>query len=164
MKYKAKCHFAVWKGGNAELKGVDVPVDSFEVAGGAHRYIDIRSTDDISITSELEQARALQNITLYIPPTRDGTDRNVALSLTNIALSQTLISKIFSPLLVVLIIEKFSSGKILESLLLKISEGSLKNPPYVVGKQLLRVEISIRAARMLHGRIQGRRLLDYEEL
>jgi len=164
MKYKAIVHFAVWKGDEAELKGVDVPVDSFEVAGGAHRYIDIRSTDDISIISEFEQARALKNITLYIPPTRDGTDRNVALSLTNIALSQTLLTKIFSPLMIVLVIEKLSGGKILEMLILKISDGSLKNRPYVVGKQLLRVEISIQKARLLHGRIQGRRLFNYEEM
>lgn len=50
---------------------INIPVDFFEVDGGADRKIDVTSGDEISIGLEFEQARIYKNIVFYIPPTKD---------------------------------------------------------------------------------------------
>ena len=42
------------------------PVHSFQVAGGAHRTIELSSTNEGSIGSEFEQARIYKNVILYL--------------------------------------------------------------------------------------------------
>ena len=42
------------------------PVRSFQVAGGAHRKIELSSTNEGSIGSEFEQARIYKNVILYL--------------------------------------------------------------------------------------------------
>ncbi len=64
--YKAK-----HKDINSELKASFIPVAGFSVKGGAKRFIDLTSTDDISLVSEFEQARNFKNIVVYLPPTHN---------------------------------------------------------------------------------------------
>src|SRR4051812_37213278 len=77
MKYKADLHIithATTDNNGKETSSaerIDIPLDSFEVDGGANRKIKLSSSDDISISSELEQARSFKNIIFYIPPTKD---------------------------------------------------------------------------------------------
>ncbi len=62
INYKAK-HTDI----ESELSGKLVPINYFAVKGGASRLIDLKTADDISLVSELEQARSLRNITIYLP-------------------------------------------------------------------------------------------------
>lgn len=66
LHYKAK-HTNI----GSILKGVFVDVSLFKVKGGAKRVVDLTSTDDISLVSELEQARTFKNLVLYLPPASD---------------------------------------------------------------------------------------------
>lgn len=66
LSYKAK-HTDI----ESELAGSFVPINYFAVKGGANRLIDLTSADDISLVSELEQARKLRNITIYLPPSKN---------------------------------------------------------------------------------------------
>lgn len=59
----------------AKAEELRFPVRSFQVAGGAHRKIDLASTNEGSIGSEFEQARIYKNVILDLgsgagtPPT-----------------------------------------------------------------------------------------------
>ena len=50
------------------LGSESVPLSYFSVAGGATRKIKLSTTDDLSLSSELEQARRFSNIRLYLSP------------------------------------------------------------------------------------------------
>lgn len=66
LHYKAK-HSDI----DSILKGLFVDVSLFKVKGGAKRVVDLTSTDDISLVSELEQARTFKNLVLYLSPAKD---------------------------------------------------------------------------------------------
>jgi hypothetical protein len=51
-----------------ELSSPGVSVAHFSVHGGADRILDLTTTDDISLTSEFEQARTYQNLRLFLMP------------------------------------------------------------------------------------------------
>ena len=51
------------------LKGSFIPVSIFSVKGGTKRVVNLNGTDDLSLVSELEQARSFKNISLFLPPT-----------------------------------------------------------------------------------------------
>ena len=78
MTYRAKLNYAVYEDDKELASRRLIAVDSFEVDGGAFRTIKLKSTDDISISSELEQARTYKNVNLFLPSTKDGTDVEVA--------------------------------------------------------------------------------------
>ena len=63
LNYKAK-----HKDIDSVLKGNFVGVNYFSVKGGAKRIIDLTMPDDLSIVSELEQARSFKNIVFYLAP------------------------------------------------------------------------------------------------
>ena len=71
MKYRAELHVVPHTVSDEPTERLVLPVRSFEVDGGANRKIDLNSTDEISVTSEFEQARANKNFIFYIPPTTD---------------------------------------------------------------------------------------------
>lgn len=50
------------------LGSESVPISYFSVTGGANRKIELSRTDDLSLSSELEQARRFNNIRLYLSP------------------------------------------------------------------------------------------------
>ncbi|MEW6129657.1 MAG: hypothetical protein AB1757_21635 [Acidobacteriota bacterium] len=71
MKYVSDLHIIIREQQKIPVERWDIPVHSFEVEGGANRMINLKSTDEISISSEFEQARMHKNIIFYIPPTKD---------------------------------------------------------------------------------------------
>src|SRR5262245_54034395 len=72
MKYEAELVILPWTADDGRpFEKASVPVKSFSVDGGANRTIDLKSTDDVSVASELEQARTHENLTVFIPPTND---------------------------------------------------------------------------------------------
>ena len=70
MQYKAPLeifvHHPVPGGTETKIESLHYDVHSFEVDGGAVRKINLDSTDEPTINSELEQARTYKNITLYM--------------------------------------------------------------------------------------------------
>src|SRR5687767_1865118 len=121
MKYKARFHYIV--GEDEDERKNTVPLYAFQVDGGTNRNIRLKSTDDISITSELEQARSFKNVRLYLSPTNDHKDMQAALDLTAAAI-KTL------TLLTILDIGKYSGGKFIEGLWLNDPQSSVKTEPY----------------------------------
>lgn len=71
MKYRAELHIIPHETGDTASEKLVFPVHSFEVDGGANRKIALADTDEISVSSEFEQARANRNLVFYIPPTKD---------------------------------------------------------------------------------------------
>lgn len=50
------------------LGSESVPISYFSVTGGPTRRINLAAVDDVSLASELEQARRFKNIRLYLSP------------------------------------------------------------------------------------------------
>lgn len=74
MKYEGELHIITKEDPNDKDKSIEklvFPIDSFEVDGGANRKIVLKSADDVSVTSEFEQARSHKNLVFYIPPMKD---------------------------------------------------------------------------------------------
>jgi hypothetical protein len=143
MKYKATFKYNVgWDEG--ERKNT-VPIYAFQVDGGANRNIRLKSTNDISITSELEQARSFKNIRLYLSPTSDHKDMQAALDLTAAATKKL-------SLVMILDIQKYSGGKFIEGLWLIDSQSSIKTEPYKTPGNYLCVEIDLPSVMLLHGK------------
>lgn len=59
------------KNKDKSIERLNIPVHSFEVDGGAKRKLNLKEIDEISVSSEFEQARMFKNIIFYIPPTKD---------------------------------------------------------------------------------------------
>lgn len=142
MKYKASLTYLV--GGGDERRN-KVPVYAFQVDGGANRNIRLKSTDDISITSELEQARSYKNIRLFLSPTNDHRDMQAALDLTAAATKNL-------PLVTILVIHKYSGGKFIEGLWLNDPGSSVKTEPYKTPGNFLFVEIALPTVTLYHGK------------
>src|SRR5690349_797385 len=73
-KYRAELHIIPHDNGqDMPTEKLVFPIQAFEVDGGANRKINLgsRETDEISVASEFEQARANKNLVFYIAPTPD---------------------------------------------------------------------------------------------
>ena len=157
MTYQAKFNYRVMEGEELATEKFGISVQIFQVTGGAQRSIKLSSTDDISISSELEQARAFKNVVLFLPPTKDGSDMEVALNLTNyFELKKTLLMS--------LVVERYSSGKMIEGLALLDGEATLLASPSVTEKRLLKLNINLPAAKLFRGTIKGRSMADPTEM
>jgi hypothetical protein len=130
-------------------KGGRCVISAFSVVGGASRSINLGSTDDVSISSELEQGRQYKNITLFMPPTKDHVDMDVAMTLMNAALAKSTLSIAF-------IIAKRVKGKKIEELMLACDDTTLIRPPLVVAKHLLMIELRLPTATLHHGKTSPR--------
>jgi hypothetical protein len=146
MTYQGKFNYALQEDEDLVISRLNIPVQIFEVDGGADRNIKLGSTDDIGITSELEQARTFKNLTLYLPPTKDGTDMEIALQLSGFYTRKESLRVAFT-------IERYSSGKMLEGLALLDGDATLKFSPYVVEKQLLAVHLNLPTAKIYRGKL-----------
>ena len=124
----------------------NIPIRSFSVVGGASRSINLDSTDDISISSEFEQARTYHNVTLFIPPTKDFT----AVILFTL---KSPITKFFA---LVFHVEIFSGGKMTHSLVLQSYNAWLRKNPTPVGNKeaLLMLEVQFDKVQLLHGKVE----------
>jgi hypothetical protein len=148
MKYFSDFSYSVLEGEEIKERGDNIPVHSFMVDGGANRIITLASTDDISIMSELEQARSFKNVTLFLSPNKNGSDMRVALELNNLYLSgKSLVLQLF--------IERLANGQVIESFGLMEGHSRLKFLPYVVSKNLLTLHLKLTDPMLNVGRRQG---------
>lgn len=158
MNYKAELNYVVIEGTEDKSNREDVPVRFFQVDGGANRFIKVSSTDDVNIAAELEQACTHKNIILYLPPTTDGGDMETALELTNVALDKT-----FS-LYVSFNVEKHSGGRMIETFMLA-GAATLKQRPFTVGSQMLKVELRLPAAKWYRGKTgKNNKIAHFEQM
>jgi hypothetical protein len=126
MKYVAILLYAIIEDDKEKPERANIPVGIFLVEGGTNREININSADDVNLVSEMEQAITHKNITLYLPPTQDGKDMQVALTLTEVALNNKL------SLHMQLIVEKHSKGKKIEVFYLNMTNATLVQRPHIV--------------------------------
>ena len=157
MNYKAEFSYVIIEGKEDKSVRDSVPVSFFQVDGGANRFIKIGVSDDVNIAAELEEATTFKNIILYLPPTTNGNDMETALELTNVALDKKL------SLYVSFNIEKQSGGRMLETFVLT-GNGAIKQRPYIVGAQMLKVELSLPTAKWYRGKRDSKNILRLEEM
>ena len=150
MKYEAELYIITREGqkdknGNpVAVERIDIPVHSFEVEGGANRKINLASTDEVSISSEFEQARAHTNFIFYIPPTRDF----LSVKLMNLSTAGSW--QLFD---ITFVINIYSRGKKIQTLRIMSEMASLREPPTPVGSTppLLMAKVRLVRPEMLHG-------------
>src|SRR5688572_27342691 len=119
MEYVSDFSYSVLEGEKRISRVDNIPVHSFMVDGGASRIIKLDSTSDISIMSELEQARSFKNITLFLSPNKNGSDMQVALELNNLYLGG-------KSLVLTLFVERLVSGQVVESFFFAEGHSKLK--------------------------------------
>ena len=130
---------------NGRPEELRFPVGSIQVTGGAHRKIDLTSTNEGSIASEFEQARAYNNVILYIKP-----DANYpATGLVNLSKSG---KKDFSVSVTVTVHD--DSGKPVRRYDLQSSAANFAEIPAPVGNTppSLKTKLILSSPRVLHGR------------
>lgn len=158
MKYKAFLEYYYEFDDLLYNKGRSIPIISFSVEGGANRKINLASSSDISITSELEQARSYKNITLFMPPTKNHLDMLAAVELTDIALNKPADFGIsFS-------VEKRLGSNRLERLSLSAENPALIKRPTVIAGHLLMIEVSLPDAFLELGKWQKGKGWQLEEM
>lgn len=144
MKYKA--YLSVKFEEESEAVVNKIPVAMMQVDGGTSRIIDFSSTDDISLISELEQARTLNNIILYLAATRGNADARAVYELTNLNKEHFLVEMI-------LVIERFLSGKLLEGVAIYSGFCIVTNPPVPALKNTFVTRLAISQTQLLRGKI-----------
>ena len=120
-----------------------IPVSYFSVKGGAKRFIDLTSTDDISLTSEFEQARKLANLKVYLPPGKGFS----ASDLMDIAHSKSKMS-------ISLFVSAHIGKSLKYTLTLQCEEATIKEKPQkrpVSGTDHLEIIMDIPGSTLLHG-------------
>jgi hypothetical protein len=150
MNYNAKLSYFAK---NREVSRTDVNISSFSVVGGTSRTINLNSTSDFSISSELEQARRYKNITLFMTPTKDAVDMETALELTQCEKNMT-------ELEILLIVKKFSNGRKIEDLQMT-ANGAIIYAPRVVVRQELMIQFVLlsNSVEVNHGKYNNREKL-----
>lgn len=116
-----------------------VKAASFSVVGGAARTINLGSTNDISITSELEQARQYKNITVFMPPSSGSEDMEVAVELIDCALKKKVLIFDFH-------IGKYSNGRMIEELNLVDAKATISKTPSIAANRSLMIEVALPSA------------------
>src|SRR5215203_1307636 len=124
MNYRAKLSYFVQDGGAQKFITLEIPAYAFEVNGGANRNIVLSATDDISLTSELEQARAFKNLTIWIARADKKFNWKAFTELKEIADKEISLNLLFA-------VERYSDGKMLEGIAL-IDQGAGAYPPLFV--------------------------------
>jgi len=154
MNYKAKLSYFVEEADKTKFVHLEIPVYAFEVEGGVNRSIVIDSTNDIGITSELEQARAFKNISLWIAPGKSFDARAVT-ELAEMAVKDLTLNLMFG-------IERYSDGKMLEGLALIDRAAGVYAPQTV--EKMVAVDFWIPSAKLYYGKIQGTSLHNHQEM
>jgi hypothetical protein len=154
MKYGAKLSYFVEAGEEMRFVRLEVPVYAFEVDGGANRNIILSSTDDISISSELEQARSFKHLRMWIAP-GENFDMRAHAELSEIAAKDMALNVLFA-------VERYSDGKVLEALAL-LDRGAEAYPPGIL-KNIFVVNVRVPTAKLYYGKIDGTTLKNYKEM
>lgn len=155
MNYKAKLSYFVEEGGKEKYITLEIPAYAFEVDGGANRNILLDSTDDISITSELEQARTFKNLSVWVSRAEKKFNWKVFTELKEIADKDITLNLLFA-------IERYSEGKMLEGVAL-IDRGAGAYPPHVV-EDLIELDFWIPSAKLYRGKVEGTTLKSPKEM
>lgn len=127
---------------------IHIPVHSFEVEGGTNRKIDLKSTDDVSLSLEFEQARIYRNIIFYVPPTRDF----LAVRLMELGITGELFDLTF-------VVSIYAQGRKLQTLRLSAESSLFRSKPMTVGgppAPSLMVKVRMPHPKLLHGRFDPR--------
>jgi hypothetical protein len=152
MKYKAELyiitHELTDQNGKVirEVERIDIPVNSFEVDGGANRKINLASVDEVSVSSEFEQARSLKNIIFYIPPTKDF------LALKLVDMTRHGIVEMFD---ITFVISIYSNGQLIKALRISSEWAWFVKTPAPEGKTppLLKAWVHFNTAQLLYGQL-----------
>lgn len=153
MKYKAFFSFDFIRDDDTMIANENLPVAKIMVDGGTSRLINLRATDDISLISELEQARTHENIILYLSATGDHRDMKAALDLAEIARLDVM------GIDLTVTIERFTDGgKMLEGIQLSEMFGKLHFPPRSAFDNTLMAHIELPNVELKQGKIQNHRL------
>ncbi len=155
MKYKAELYIITHEQKDnsgkiiRDVERLNIPVHSFEVEGGANRKINLTSADEISVSSEFEQARMNKNIIFYIPPTKDF----LALKLIDLRKNGP---ESFD---IDFVISVYSRGKLISTLRLSSDVAWFFRHPAPEGKTppLLKAWVRFTQAQLLHGQLDPRR-------
>ena len=118
-----------------------IKLDSFEVVGGAYRSIDLATTNEMSIASEMEQARIYKNINFYKLPSDDFTD----FKLMEMFRAKQAFTLYF-------IINTYIGKKMMESITLRAENALISSYPMIIGyaPKMLLVPVSIPNATINH--------------
>ena len=121
-------------------------ISAFAVEGGALRTIDLSSTNtiDMSIVSELEQARQYKNVIVFLAPSNDPKDLLFISQLFVLASTKVLLKSTF-----VFVTRKYNDTA-LEGLTL-YGDATIKAPPMRVAGNLTRVEVGFQSLGLQHG-------------
>ena len=148
MKYKGYFNFEVNVEGKKTISNLNLPVSMFQVEGGASRIINVRSTDDISLISELEQARTFKNIVLYLSSTGDHRDMKAAMDLVEIGDRGFVVRLIMT-------VERYSGGKMLEGIALFEPAGELAFYPRNASQNTLMVTLKLPTVEIFQGKVKN---------
>ena len=142
MKYKAELYI-ITRMDQSNIERIDIPVHSFEVEGGANRKINLNAADDVSISSEFEQARTFGNFILYIPPTKDF----LALKLLGLSGNNYELFEF------TFVVSMYSSGRKIQTLRITSEMASFREPPIPIGSKppLLMAKVRLVRPEILHG-------------
>jgi len=146
MRYKAYFSFKVTGSDKDYWENNLLPVLMMQVDGGAKRIIDFRSTNDISLVSELEQARSNQNMILYLSATKDHKDRKAAVDLMSIRSS-------LMSMKTLLTVERFSGGKMIEGISLFAGNARMELQPENAFKNTLSVWFRLNEIQIFTGKV-----------
>lgn len=133
FQYQATLYYTI--DSNNGVKSFTVPIVLFTVRGGANRTILLKSTNDISITSELEQARSYKNIIFGMPPSRGNGDMKATIDLTEAANKKMLIYIGFN-------IFKYSNGKPIEGFDMRSNNARIAESPQIGPRGNLGIRVS----------------------
>ena len=144
MKYKPELYIITKED---PIERINIPIRSFEVVGGANRTINFNSTDEISISSEFEQARTYKHIIFLIPPTQDF----LAVKLINLNHNFQFFDMTFA-------VSIYSGGKMIQSLRLSSEGAWFMTAPSPVGSSppSLKAQVKFHEAHLLYGKFEGR--------
>ena len=138
-----------------ELHSPGAPVAYFSVKGGVNRIIDLSSTEDISLTSEFEQARSFKNLTVHMPPNHGFS----ASDLMQIALKKLPLSIIFQ-------VGGRVGRTLTQSLSLKCKDAKISTQPTKSedekGNVFMVVKMDIPNAQLIHGFMRKNELVEEE--
>lgn len=157
MNYKARLDYDFLdynKQFHTFLKQFNIPISRFYVVG-AQKVINLSSTSDFSITSELAQAHAYKNIVLFMRKTNEHLYMKIALELTTAANNKNDLHLIFG-------VEKYSAGKLLQHLYLR-GIGKMERPPDVEQGGLF-MKFSFDRVGLFHSVYDGNNMISHEEL
>lgn len=146
MKYKGYVNFRLIDGEQTLFRNIDVPLSSFQVIGGATRVINLGTTDDISLVAEFKEAQTFKNLSLYLSSARDHKEMKAALDLTALA-------KEGWDFILIIIVERFLGGKLLEGFKLGIREAVLKSAPLIVSDNTLLMEVKFDDSTLFQGKV-----------